>query len=49
MSFYYELALVSLDNHGHLVLTETYGLIQTHSFNVQAALQRRMVLSPFFR
>ena len=49
MSLHDELAFVTLDSHGHLLLIETHGLIQTYSFNAQAALQRRMVLPPFFR
>lgn len=49
MSLDDELAFVTLDSHGHLLFIETHILIQTHNFNAQAALQRRMVLPPFFR
>lgn len=49
MSLDDELAFVTLDSHGHLLFIETHVLIQTHNFNAQAALQRRMVLPPFFR
>lgn len=49
MSLYEELAFVTLDGHGHSLLMETPSLTQTHSFNAQAAWQRRQALPPFLR
>lgn len=47
MSLYDELSGVTLDSSGHSLLIETPSSVQTHSFNAQAPLERRLI-SPLF-
>lgn len=47
MSLYDELSAVTLDSSSHSLLIETPSSVQTHSFNAQAPLERRLISPPF--